>query len=243
MAEPVLYVRGFPSSSWTEHIASNPEALQDILTVVGLSQDKITAIQRRLSDAKGFLSPKGLLALLREELQDESLMRCVRRTILNLGPDDVEPLLEALSARHGQEPSLDDKQLDGLRRVLPQLVKPYPALAAFKKADRLSTQTGQRLESIDLICDLRPIFDESRTHLEGMMPYTRLLVVAIGADGLPKAFESELTRQQVHDLAQKASKATQKLGVLLNAIETDWLPGGLPDLPLTREPRKEPSDA
>jgi hypothetical protein len=116
-------------------------------------------------------------------------------------------------------------------------------LAAFQKAERLSTLTGQRLESFDLICDLRPIFDESREHLEGMMPYTRLRVVAIGADGLPEAFESELTRQQVHDLAQKASKAAQKLDVLLDAIETNWLPGGLPDLPLTREPRKEPTDA
>ena len=108
---------------------------------------------------------------------------------------------------------------------------------------RLATLTGQKLESIELICDLRPIFDKLRKHLEGMMPYTRLRVVATGADGLPDAFETELTRQQVHDLAEQVSKAAQKLDVLASAIETEWLPGGLPDLPLTRAPRKGPSDA
>ena len=77
--------------------------------------------------------------------------------------------------------------------------------------------------------------------LKGMMPYTRLHIVATGEDGLPKPFEAELTYQQVIDLAEKAEKAKSKLKVLRQSVET-WLPGCLPDLPLTRTPSKESSD-
>ena len=74
------------------------------------------------------------------------------------------------------------------------------------------------------------------------MPYARLHLVATGEDGLPNSFEAELTQQQVHDLAEKASKAKSKLDVLRGSVEM-WVPGGLPDLPLTRVTRKESSDA
>ena len=58
---------------------------------------------------------------------------------------------------------------------------------------------------------------------------------------MPKPFDAELTHQQVIDLAQKAEKAKRKLEVLRQSIES-WLPGRMPDLPLTRITRREPSD-
>ena len=74
------------------------------------------------------------------------------------------------------------------------------------------------------------------------MPYTRLHVVTTGEDGLPNAFEVELTHQQVIDLDKKTKKAKNKLEALRQSIEK-WLPGGLPDLPLTRISQKESKDA
>jgi hypothetical protein len=69
-----------------------------------------------------------------------------------------------------------------------------------------------------------------------------LHIVATGEDGLPKAFEAELTNENVIDLVEKAEKAKSKLETLHKSIE-NWLPGGLPDLPLTRIPKKESNDA
>jgi len=207
MPEPVLYMRGFPSP-FTGPSPASPAMLQDLQAVAGLSEDQVSAIRKRLTEAVGFLGPKALLDLLRELLPEEATARSVQRTVRNLDPDDVEPLLKTLAQpRPDEESTLDQAAVTGLRQILPRLIRPYPALARYEKAERLATLTGQKLEAVELICDLRPIFDQRRKCLEGMMPYTRLRVVATGADGLPDAFEVELTRQQVHDLAEKASKA------------------------------------
>ena len=243
MPGQVLYMRGFARPPMDRYAAS-PGVRDDLKAVAGLSDDQVSAVQEQLSDAKGFLAPKSLLALLREAIGDDGPARSLQRAMRNLGPEDIEPLLKALSQPQPDEESpLEEGVVKRLGEILPRLIQAYPALVRFEKAERLAAVTGQRLEGVELICDLRPIFDESRKNIEGMMSYTRLRVVATGADGLSEAFEAELTRQQVCDLAEKASKAVEKLDVLHDAIEKQWVPGGVPDIPLTRPPRKDLGDA
>lgn len=217
--------------------------LADLKEVAALSDKDVKALSQLLADAKGFLDPKALAAIIRQVVHKEDAAQSAQRALRNLGPKDVEPLLEVL-ADQGQEEDfpLAQNLLGRLGEILPKLIQTYPALARFEKAERLAKLTGQQLESVDLICDLRPIFDETRTQLEGMMPYTRLRLVAKGADGLPNAFEAELSEQAVHDLAEKAGKAIEKLRVLRKKIES-IVPEGLPDLPLTRAAKKESTNA
>jgi len=241
MPEPVLYFRGFPSDILGARV--NERMLADLKSIAELDDDHISTLRRRLSEAKGFLDPKSLQALVREVVQDDRKSASVQRALRSLSPTDVEALLRNLADRPQEEDSpLSQNDLARLQDVLPQLIQAYPALVRFEKAERLATVTGQRLESLELICDLRPIFDDNRRRLEGMIPYTRLRVVATGADGLPDSFEAELTRQQVHDLAEKASKAKVKLDVLCESVGK-WVPHGLPDLSLTRISPKESNNA
>lgn len=243
MPEPVLYMRGLPSSL-IDRIADTPAMLEDLKAVAELSDGQVRTVQSQISEAKGFLDPKALKAILRSVVGDDAKAGSVQRTIRNLKPNDVAPFLKALSQQQSSKgPPGDPALLARLHQVLPALVQHYPALARFEKAERLAGLTGQKLETAELICDIRPIFDEAREQIEGMMPYTRVRLVATGADGLPIAFEAELTRRQVQELSELASKAAQKLGVLQKSIEEKWLPGGVPDLPLTREPRKDGKDA
>ena len=243
MPEQILYFRGFPPPS-IEGLAADSNVLADLKVVAGLSVNQVNELRLRMLEAKGFLDPKALLALAPEVLRDEGTARSLHRALRNLGPQNVRQLLNALSEQRKQKKDfpLDEDELKTLQQTLPALIQPYPALTRFKKADRLGKLTGQQLESVELICDLRPIFDPDRKNVDGMMPYTRLCIVATGVDGLPNSFEAELTQQQVHDLAEKASMAKVKLDVLRDKVEK-WTPGGLPDVPLTRVPRKESSDA
>jgi hypothetical protein len=242
MADPIVYFR-LPRMPTVEEIVHSPSAIADLKAVTGLTQEQISTIQDDLRKASGFLDPKALTAVVGAAITDEPLAEAVHRVLRNLVPNNVGPLLDALS-RHLTlpKPPLDDASLKGLRQVLPVLIQTYPALARFKKAERLAEATGRQLESLELICDLRPIFDEDRRKLDGMMPYTRLRVVVTGPDELPSSFEVELTLQQVSDLADKAGKARTKLDVLRRHIE-NWRAGGLPDLPLTRLSRRESSGA
>ena len=242
MSEPVIYFRGFPTSLLG--LAADSDALADLKLIANLPEERVDALRQRVLEARGFLDPKALTAIIHEVVRDENAAGSIQRALRNVSPENVKQLLSALSEKHREKKEfpLDEGNLERLRQILPRLIQPYPALMRFNKAARLAKLTGQQLESIELICDLRPIFDEDRRQIEGMMPYTRLRVVATGADGLPKSFEAELTQQQVHDLAEKASKAKVKLDVLRDSVQK-WVPSGLPDVPMTRVPRKESSDA
>ncbi len=241
MPEPVIYVRGLPLPS---DGAGDSSMLADLKNVSTLSDEESNTLRERLSRVKGFLDPKALAAEVRRTIKVEETARSVQSALQNLKPKDTKRWVESLAERGKQEKDfpLNEAELARLGEILSNLIQPYPALARFEKAQRLAKLTGQELESIELICDLRPIFDEDRKQIEGMIPYTRLHIVATGADGLPKSFEAELSHRQVNDLREKAAKANTKLDVLRKSVQS-WYSGGLPDLPLTRAPAKKASDA
>lgn len=240
MPEPILYMRGFPPSFSVDPV---PEGLlDDFKLIIGLSDNVIDELCKHLSKVQGFLNPKVLLETIEVIVEDTNTAKAVQGIIINISPSQFERMKKYLDEMVKEKDfPLDQKQIQRLKQVLGNLIQPYPSLARFQKAERLAKITGQQLETVELICDLRPIFNEDRKKVEGMMPYTRLHIVATGEDGLPKAFEVELTRQQVADLAEKTGKAKSKLETLHQSIE-NWLPGGLPDLQLTHTPRKDSSD-
>ncbi len=241
MPEPVLYMRGFPQMP--PFAQPSPEMLNDFKAAGGLSNDEIDEICKQLSKTQGFLDPKALLSIIKKVVKGTETAASVQRVIINISPSDLPTIVEFRKDGIDQEGfPFDSKQLDDLEKVLKKLIQPYPSIDRFQKAERLAKITGQQLEEIELICDVRPIFDKTRKQIEGMMPLTRLRIVATGEDGLPKAFEVELTNQNVIDLAEKAEKAKSKLETLHQSI-VNWLPDGLPDLPLTRILKREPKDA
>lgn len=234
MAEPVFYIRGLPQALFE----ATPEGpLNDLKAIIDLSDGLLDKLCKHLSEAQGFLNPKDMLATIQTIVEDSDLAKAVQRVIINVKPSQVGQMVTFLEEKSkDKDPPLDQAEFKRLKQILDILIKPYPSLSRFLKAEHLANITGQQLEAVELICDVRPIFDESRKNVEGMMPYTRLHIVATGEDGLPNAFEVELTRQQVIDLVEKTEKAKSKLETLHQSIE-NWLPGGVPDLPLTRIPQ------
>ncbi len=240
MAEPVFYIRGLPQALFE----ATPEGMfNDLKAIIDLSDELLDKLCKHLSEAQGFLNPKDLLATIQTIVEDSNVAKAAQRIIINVRPSQVGHMLTFLEDKSKEEKDFpfDQAQRKRLKQKLDILIRPYPSLSRFLKAEHLANITGQQLEAVELICDLRPIFDENRKTIEGMMPYTRLHIVATGEDGLPNAFEVELTHQQVIDLVEKTEKAKSKLETLHQSIE-NWLPGGLPDLPLTRIPQKESSD-
>lgn len=240
MPEPILYIRGFPPTLSFETVPD--DLLDDFKVIISLPDKVIAELCKLLSEVQGFLNPKALLETIQTIIKDTNTAKVVQRVIINISPSQFERMKKYLDEKSKEKgSSFDQKQFERLNQVLKILIQPYPSLVRFQKAERLTNITGQELETVELICDLRPIFNEDRKNVEGMMPYTRLHIVATGEDGLPKAFEVELTHQQVVDLAEKTEKAKSKLETLHQTVEK-WLPNGLPDLPLTRIPKKESSD-
>lgn len=235
MAEPVFYLRGFPGIGRFD--GTDPTMLADLALVADLSLDQIERLSAVLLRETGFLHTEALRECIKTIISDEKTGQAVLRSLQNIEPDDVSLVLKRLDrARETKKkPSLDDQKMSSLSRNLSALIRDYPALTRFEKAQRLAKLTGQRLDSIDLICDIRPVFDKTGEHIEGMFPYTRLRLVATGADGLPREFEAELSVEQVYQLFESTKKAKAKLLTLHSAIE-EWMPGRLPELQETRMP-------
>lgn len=237
MPEPLFLMRGLPP--WMD-AGFSPQMVEDLDAIVALPVNVIEQVADVVASAAGFLGGAELTSLLQQNLPKETPVDSVRRVILNLELANLPRLfkfLRTLCEEESEEFPLTEEKIGKLEALLPKLLKPAPALARFRKAELLAKITGQPLEEIQLICDLRPVFDESREQIEGLLPYTRLKIVATGGNGFPSVFEVELSAQQVADLAEKAKKATTKLKCLRERINNKWLPNGIPDIPLTREPK------
>jgi hypothetical protein len=234
MADAVFYFRGNPPTNDVDDTL-----LADLSVIAGLLPDQIKRINETLQQAAGFLGPASLRDRIGAVLSDEATARAVSRALRRLDSDDIEAVCRKVDTwrKSGQAEIFDDAKVANLRRNLTALIVTYPALARFEKAERLSSRTGKRLESLSLVCDLRPIFDTTGKGVDGMMPYTRFRIVATGVDGLPCDFEVELTREQVDQLLTTAKRAKKKLTALSELIPV-WIPEGLPELPLTRLPQE-----
>ena len=99
------------------------------------------------------------------------------------------------------------------------------------KADQLRKTTGIELEDIQLICDIRPVFDDARSTIMGAIPISTLKLDVVDRDGAPRSIEIRLTEKQLAELASKAELARQKIRVIKQTLAEKSIP-----LPTTAGP-------
>ena len=242
MREGVLYMRGaFPFSI----PPGIPDGLiRDAKVLLGIDEEVLTAVRGDLEAFAGFLDKRAIKGVLTSRVQNSDACEALTRLIAG-----IDSRLRAL----GQTPKsflsqIDDwlnekenhakgllsrEEFDQLKPRLSTLIQPYPGLNRQAKAERLSEATGLPLEKIDIICDLRPVFDESRERVEGIIPFTTLKVVCKGVDGLPVAIEAILTQQDVVQLANASAEAKKKLARLRGLLQEKELP--VPSVDMTME--------
>jgi hypothetical protein len=219
---------------------------EDFINAGILSLDKINSLTRELKQAEGFLSPRQLGIIIKKILSKKEEADAVYRVLKNISSFDLDTWLERIDEWRKQEDEhikrLPDELFDQVKDGLRELIGSYPALERFRKAERLEDITGKSLEEVEIICDLRPIFDEKREKVEGMIPYTRLKLIVENEDGSSEAIEAELSAKQVMELAKKSQMAQTKLACLRSQINK-WIPGGMPDVERARKPQtKENGD-
>ncbi len=241
MAESaVLYIRA-PSSE-----IPPPQFVVEVAKVVlGVPEATLEGIAAELAAVNGYLSDAGRKAILLRALGDEKTAAQFER-LLDLADvfvrdrGRIDGLLSVLEdwqtgTDNQKQPILSTDELSELRRLLPLIVMPYPARQRQAKAARLAVATGLRAETVDLVCDIRPVFDDSRTTVEGVIPFTTLKVVANGVDRFPVSFEAILSASDVLALLKKVEFAVAKLNALGRLAERTELPVPSVDLTETKE--------
>ncbi len=219
--------------------------VEAVKVVLGVSEEALKRLGAELAEVKGYLSDAGRKAILLRELGDEErasqfekLLRTEEVFVRDHGGiDGLLSFLEKLQTgtANQEQPILSPNELSDLKRLLPLIVRPYPARQRQAKAERLAVATGLRAETIDLICDIRPVFDDSRKNVEGVIPFTTLKVVATGVDKFPVSFEAILSASDVLALLKKAEDAVNKLNALGRLAESNELPVPSVNLTETKE--------
>lgn len=241
--EQVFYVRGLPPPGFEPGVSDG--LVRDAKILLALQRSQIDAIRNDLKTYAGFLDRAALEDRLQTHLDDQESCKGLARFITAIDERsrvfDVEvqnlilQIERWLSDEENQKKSLiSDEEFQELRQRLPLIIQPYPALERQAKAEYLAEATGQPLERLELICDLRPVFDKARENVEGMVPLTILKVVCTGVDGLPLSLEVVLSEKDVHDLAKASSDAQKKLKKLRELISSTDI--AIPPIELTRQP-------
>ncbi len=233
MRESVFYIRGqFP---FGPEFGIPDGLIRDAKTLLDLETGQIEEVCRELEGFPGFLDRMKTEELIGSVIEDRHTCRAVARLIANVDRrlratgQNVDQLLshigEWLKDEGNQRKGLlSESEFEELKTRLPLLLRRVPGLERQAKAERLSQATGLPLEKIEIICDLRPVFDKDRDHVEGMIPYTTLRIVCKGADGLPVALEAILSQQDVSQLVRASANAEKKLARLRDLLAEKQLP-------------------
>lgn len=242
MRETILYVRG--PLPFGPEFGVPDDLIRDAKTLLDLDAEVITSIREELHGFSGFLDRKTIEGILRSRIEDAESCRRLARLIT--GVDDRlratgQSVVEFLSVieswlaneENQRKELLSAEEFQEVQRRLPLVVGPFPGQERQAKAERLSQTTGLPLEKIDIICDLRPVFDKGRDAVEGIIPYTTLRIVCKGADGLPVALEAILSQDDVAQLAKASSDAKKKLAGLRQLMQEKKLP--IPRIAMTME--------
>ncbi len=220
MPETVFYMRGaFPLTTGR---GVPPEMIADAKALLELQPDLLGSLAHELSSFSGFMDKPALKKIVKSFVPNDDHANRVYRLISQLDESlrqsniDLQTLLgrmeETIRSPEDEEgPLLTPTEFDEVKRRMAIIIKPYGGLHLQAKAQRLSEATGQRLEQLEIICDLRPVFDDERERVQGIIPYTILKVACIGPDGLPVAMETILTHAEVQELAKKSEAAVEKL--------------------------------
>jgi len=205
--------------------------IDDLLAAGGLAAEQIESLADILDREAGIPSDLRLEEIVTGILGEGSLADSVLRTIINLRPDRIESAVRNLkqwrNANAANEARVSLDQLEIVRKRLTELIENYPVLARYRKSQRLRTLTGRAAESLELICDLRPVFDPTRRLVEGLIPITTLRVEYRTNDG-SSVLEVLVTEEDLDNLASEVERAKQKLQSLKESV-TRWVPAGWVD--------------
>lgn len=135
---------------------------------------------------------------------------------------DVDAALRRESKSEAKR--LDSSEIDKLMGVIRLLVKNAPGFLRQWKAEQLVAATGRQVEELTIVCDLRPVFDMSRTAVEGMMIVNTMHVRFTGEDGLPRDIDLRLDEKQLTGFRDKLNTAVAKTEVLRKLLDEKTLP-------------------
>lgn len=232
MATQAFYIRGtIPTTDLVAQLAGNKDFLADAKAILALDKAVFDALVEALSKCDSFLDAKGLKSVVEGSLGRSKsasdvfdVVRLLSRILREPGDPIVQTMRKFRSAIKEHSDEIPEAEREELGERLEQLILAPKGLGLRWKADQLRKTTGIELEDIQIICDIRPVFDDARSTIMGAIPISTLKLDVIDRDGAPRSIEIRLTEKQLAEFASKTELAQQKVRVIRQTLTEKSLP-------------------
>lgn len=215
----------FPEPSFQDFmsgIAIRPEMLRDLYVISKIETAPLSSVVEALSTLDGLGSQESLETLISSALgaaDDKSIAKAIRRTVSNLVPGSVTEVLTAIAKwvdvdRENRQEFFSEQSIDRLIANLDVLVAKNAFGKLLRKAERLLRDVGNEFRGVKFVCDLRPVFDDPRKHVDAFVILANMRIRYVTQGGDQEAFELALTEDELARLRKDIDQALDKVKVL-----------------------------
>ncbi len=214
-----------------DHLAQEADFLEDARRILRLDQDTFLRLAARLNKTDAFLSRSDLATVVGKALEEDGGSEQVASIIFRIAgyvhdaDMDANAAMDVLGKAiekntEGLEPQERQTLIDRLRKLVAEPI----GIAKQYKAQRLVGAIGAELDDFQIICDIRPIFDQEHERIEGAIPLTILRLEYSQADGEPAVVELRLTEKQITKFSERVADAHLKLRMIKDLLTDQHLP-------------------
>lgn len=189
--------------------------------IVALDDESFSKLETALAEYSGFLDLQTVHTIASEVLGTDQGLDELSSMVWNVArlirqsDEEITDAADALkSAIEEQEDELEAAERTILADRLQKLVAVPRGFDLQHKAETLVGATGRQLDDVQIVCDIRPVFNRDRTGIEGAIPIATLRLDIDEVDGSQSRAEVRLTEAQIVDLQGKAEAAVGKVLLL-----------------------------
>lgn len=214
-----------------EAFQSNPEdvitgraipadMLRDFYAISSLEQSDCERVASALGKLGGLPDEEAVQDVISSSLSppNRKAADSVMRALMGLTPDAVKKIVKSVerwaNGSSERRSYFSEEAVCRLETNLGALIRRYPAISLMKKAEALLRDVGNEIQSVKFVCDLRPVFDDSRSRVEAIVSIANLRLVYVQQDGNRASVEIALTEQELRSLLEDAQQAVRKMEVL-----------------------------
>jgi len=212
-----------PFKFLARYLVRDEDFIEDAKRILSLDQSEFESLATRLCQADGFLNKADIATLAEEAIANDDDARVVADIVYRLGKllhdadvpaakamDQLADALADIDKGELGEPSARNSIVERFTRLA---VDPV-GLARQSKARKLAEATTGELDSIQVFCDIRPIFDQVLQRIDGAIPLSTLRIEYSTTEGDSSVTEFHATEKQLDELAETIEAAKRKLQII-----------------------------
>lgn len=204
------------------------QLLRDLLALSAMPNETIAVLASDLQGQSPFVS---LQSLLNKHVSNSEASEAIARLITNLDVDAIPLATQWVqtwreSFDEDKRP-LSDDDFNLFTRNLSTLLQPstIAVVRRTQKAASLLLATGNQITGLAFVCDVRPVYNEDKSDIEGFVPLTTMKLYFDRPNAEKEAVEIVLSADQLDEVFDRVARARDKLSVMQSKFSA-WLPNG-----------------